>query len=364
MMGPSDRIALLLAEGVCERAWPGAVLGVTDAHRSVLVEAAGCRTYTSPRRTRADDIFDLASLSKVVGTTTAVMRLCDTGMLSLDRRVVDILPAFALDSRDAALRELRGAVTVRHLLAHASGLPAYVPFHRDSAEENDQTELVVRTGLTSAPGSREVYSDVGMMVLGLLIEKLSGSTLDRLLSETVFAPLGMADTGYCPHADAVGERIVPTEIKPGSTVPLHGVVHDENARWFGGVAGHAGLFSTVADLLCFSRMLLNRGVLGGVRIASSATLAVFTRRVGIVPGSSRCLGWDSPSGESSGGAHLSGSSFGHTGFTGTSLWIDPEHGLGVVLLSNAVHPHRDCRSRAFFGWRRRMHSAVYEYLVL
>lgn len=355
-------IAALLAEGVRERAWPGAVVGAAGRDGTLLVEAAGSHTYDSTRDTRGDDIFDLASLTKVVGTTTAVMRLCDAGKLSLDLPVVEVLPRFASETRGGEARSRRESVTVRHLLSHASGLPAYIPFHCECAGASDRADVVVRTALATEPGSREVYSDVGMMVLGLLVEEVAAEGLERLLARTVFEPLGMRETMYCPSGDALSERIPPTEIKPGDTEPLHAVVHDENARWFGGVAGHAGLFSTVADLLRFSRMLLNGGALAGVRVVSTESLGTFTRRAGIVPGSSRCLGWDSPSGASSGGDSLSAASFGHTGFTGTSLWIDPAHGLAVVLLSNAVHPHRDCRARAFFGWRRRMHSAVYEVL--
>lgn len=356
-------LSRLLSEGVTAHAWPCAVLGVTTAEQVLFCEVAGRHMYESGRSACCGDVFDIASLTKVVGTTTAVMQLCECGVLDLDRPVVATLPAFASAVRGRESESWRRSVTLRHLLAHASGLPAYVPFHREHPGSRQPLDVVLRTGLLAAPGSRECYSDIGMMVVGLMVEVVTDTPLARYLCDSVFAPLGMGDTGYCPTGERAS-RAVPTEVQGGSDTPLRGIVHDENARWAGGVAGHAGLFSTVPDLLRFARTLLNGGRLGGVSLVSPVLLGEFTRPAGFVAGSSRCLGWDSPSAGSSGGCHLSRTSFGHTGFTGTSLWIDPRNGIGTVLLSNAVHPHRDCRKRAFFDWRRRVHSAVYELLRL
>ena len=229
-------------------------------------------------------------------------------------------------------------------------------------EGTKQTRLesVFNTEPVFGIGDTTLYSDVGLITLGKLIERVSGISLDLFVDSLVFEPLGMSSTLYRPPNEKL-HRIVPTEISPEGQL-IHGFVHDENAHSLGGVAGHAGLFSTAKDLSRFSQMMLNKGIYGWTRIFKPETVELFTQRSNVVDGSSRCLGWDSPSGEASGGVYLSGSSFGHTGFTGTSLWIDPENAVIVILLTNAVHPNRSWKEPKYFEWRQRIHSAVYETL--
>jgi CubicO group peptidase (beta-lactamase class C family) len=211
-------------------------------------------------------------------------------------------------------------------------------------------------------GEKMVYSDIGFITMGKLVEKVGGVTLDRIVDSLVFNPLGMNSTYYNPPKEKL-HRIVPTEISDQYRIGLiRGEVHDENAHSIGGVAGHAGLFSTAQNLAKFSQMMLNGGIYGWTRIFKAETVDLFTQPANIVEGSSRCLGWDSPDGESSGGVYLSDSSFGHTGYTGTSLWIDPENKIIVILLTNAVHPNRSWKNPKYFDWRQRIHSAVYETL--
>ena len=211
-------------------------------------------------------------------------------------------------------------------------------------------------------GDTTKYSAVGANMLGELGEKVSGLSLKNYTDSLVFDPLGMNTTFFNPPKEKI-HRIVPTEIDPNGKL-IHGYVHDENAHSLGGIAGHAGLFSTAKDLAIFSQMMLNKGLYGWKIIFSQNTVELFTTRVNIIPESSRCLGWDSPSGESSGGIYLSDASFGHTGFTGTSLWIDPENEIFVILLTNAVHPNRDNKDPKYYDWGQRIHSAVYESLSL
>ena len=252
------------------------------------------------------------------------------------------------------------AITIRHLLTHTSGLPPFKRYYL--IDDNIQTRLdsVFNTEPIHSLGDSTIYSDAGLITLGKLMERVSGHPLNELVDSLVFKPLGMNTTFYNPPLEKL-HRIVPTEIVEGYRLGLiHGEVHDENAHSLGGVAGHAGLFSTAKDLSVFSQMMLNKGLYGWMRIFQTQTVELFTTKANVVEESSRCLGWDSPSGEASGGVFLSDSSFGHTGFTGTSLWIDPEHKMIVILLTNAVHPNRQMKSPKYFEWRQRIHSGVYE----
>jgi CubicO group peptidase (beta-lactamase class C family) len=273
-----------------------------------------------PERT----IYDLASLTKVVGTTTAVMILFDEGKIRLDDRVVQYIPEFTGGSKDA--------VTIRMLLEHRSGLPAGRDLWRISSTPEEARAAVISTPLFAAPGRFVEYSDLGADMLGFVVEVVSGQKLDQFLEARVFAPLGMTDTRFRPDGSLRG-RIAPTELNPPRGYPLRGEVHDENAYALGGVAGHAGLFSTASDLAVFAQMMLNGGSYNGSRIVADSTVKIFTRRAA----ATRALGWDTCGGTGSCGEYLSHSAYGHTGFTGTSLWIDPEREMFVVLLTNRVH---------------------------
>ncbi|MCK5805753.1 MAG: beta-lactamase family protein [Lentisphaeria bacterium] len=354
----STHVFALLKNAVSDQAFPGAALAVGSSSGLSYTLCHGHHEYACTRRVRADHLFDLASLTKVVSSTSLAMRLHDTGHLDLDARVIDLLPAF-LEGMDGSPE--RAQVTIRHLLAHCSGLPAGRRFDLGApVSAPERLDTVCKSPLRCAPGTETVYSDIGAIVLGALLEQIGDAPLDALFEREVCAPLGLTRTLFRPTSIPLAE-IVPTECSAAREGRAwHGDVHDENARWLGGVAGHAGLFSTALDLARFCQDLLTCRLGGTGRLASAETARLFTHRAELVAESSRCLGWDSPSSGCSGGHLLGAHSFGHTGFTGTSLWLDPDADLYVVLLTNAVHPRRERRRHGFFAWRRRIHTAVYK----
>ena len=311
-------------------------------------------------------LYDLASLTKVIATTTAVMQLVDWGDLTLDTPIGAHLPEWSEGwKRD---------VTVRHLLTHRGGLPPFRPFWRTLRGEEEYRAAFAALDPDYAPGTETVYSDIGLMTLAFLVEEITGRAFDAGLYETVFRPLGMRDTWFNPP-NSLRRRVAPTEI---DTVYRHrhvlGEVHDENAHAIGGVAGHAGLFSTARDLAAFSAWVLaaareGRGLAPAdrpgpargaltlsrrLRAPAPATVAQFVARADTA--SSRALGWDTPSGRSSAGDYFGERAFGHTGFTGTSMWMDPELDLYVVLLTNRVNPTRE--NQKHVALRRAVHDAV------
>ncbi len=317
-------------------AFPGAVLAVGRHGRLALLAAVGHYGTDDARPVQPGTLYDLASLTKVVGLTTACMLLVDEGALALDSPVERYLPEFRGAMKDR--------VTIRHLLTHSSGLPAWRPLYREADSRATAFWVVNTTPLTTPPGRAYVYSDLGAIVLTEVVERITGERLDQYVARRVFRPLGMPATRYLPPP-GWRDRIAPTE---NDTVFRHrmlrGEVHDENAGRLGGVSGHAGLFSNAPDLARFAAMLLNRGSWDTLQLIRSETVEEFTRRQNVVPGSSRALGWDTPpqppDSTSSAGTRLSERAVGHTGFTGTSIWIDPEKDLFVILLTNRVHPTR------------------------
>jgi CubicO group peptidase (beta-lactamase class C family) len=258
------------------------------------------------------------------------MLLEEEGRLDLDRTVASYLPGF--NAPDKA------PITVRMLLTHRGGMEAFAPLYREFRGREQYLEQINRRPLTSVPGTETVYSDWDLILTQLILERITGKPLDQLLRERVFGALGMRDTGFNP-AESLKARVAPTEIQAFRGGQVWGVVHDENAWALGGVAGHAGLFSSARDLAVFAQMLLNGGTYGGTRILRPETIARWTARQS--KGTSRALGWDTPSPGSSAGRYFSPRSFGHTGFTGTSIWIDPDKDLFVVLLTNRVNPSRE-----------------------
>jgi CubicO group peptidase (beta-lactamase class C family) len=326
-----------LLEGFRERgAFPGGVIAVGHRGSLVHLHPFGRLTYEADApRVTTDTLYDLASLTKVVATTTMAMILVDEGRLDLDQPVQELLPGFQGPGKEA--------VTVRHLLTHSSGLPATAPLYKEiqgRAAYLERIEAMDLVDLAGPPGSRSVYSDLGIILLGEILERAAGRPFETFVRKRLLDPLGMRDTLFRPPA-GLRPRIAPTEVDPWRGRLVHGEVHDENAFALGGVAPHAGLFATAADLARFAQMLLNGGILDGRRIVSRETVDLFTRRAGI-PGSDRALGWDTKSAEgSSAGTLFSPRSFGHTGFTGTSIWIDPERQLYVILLTNRVYPTRE-----------------------
>jgi beta-glucosidase-like glycosyl hydrolase/uncharacterized protein YbbC (DUF1343 family) len=314
-------------------AFPGGVAVVGRRGRLAWVHPFGTLTWDegSPAVT-ADTIYDLASLTKVVATTSMAMMLVDEGRLDLDARVVDFLPAFRGGGKEE--------VTVRHLLTHSSGIGWWAPLYEELRGQDVYVARIVATDLASAPGSRTRYSDLGLILLGEVLERVAGESLESFVERRVFAPLGMADTGFRPDP-SLRHRIAPTEEDPWRGRLLHGEVHDENAYALGGVAPHAGLFGTARDLAAFAQAMLHGGVYDHHRLASREIVERFTTRAGL-PGSDRALGWDTKSAAgSSAGDLFSRRSFGHLGFTGTSLWIDPDRELFLILLTNRVHPTRE-----------------------
>ncbi|HUQ81148.1 MAG TPA: serine hydrolase [Gemmatimonadaceae bacterium] len=321
-----DRIVM---RGINAGGYPGGSVVVGRKGYAVFQKGFGKLGWTSssPRVSADRSIYDLASLTKVVGTTTAAMVLFDQGRLDLEAPVATYLPAFSGGWKDS--------VTVRHLLTHRSGLPAGRDLWRIARTADEARAAVLATNLECRPGQCYIYSDLGADVLGFVVEAVAGESLDNFLHDKVFEPLGMNDTFFRP-ADSLTYRIAPTEIAPPRGYPLQGQVHDENAYALGGVAGHAGLFSTAADLSIFAQMMLNGGEYNGVRILSDTTVALFTHRAA----GTRALGWDTADGDGGSGKFLDSRAYGHTGYTGTSIWIDPERQTFVLLLTNRVHAAR------------------------
>jgi CubicO group peptidase (beta-lactamase class C family) len=318
-----DRV---VQRGITAGGYPGAAVVVGRKGAAVWQKGFGKLSWSEASLAveAENTIYDVASLSKVVGTTTAVMVLYDEKKIDLDAPVLRYLPAFSGGLKDK--------VTVRDLLTHRSGLPAGRDLWRKARSPQEARDMVLATSLTYRPNEGYIYSDLGADVLGMIVEEVSGERLDRFLSRRVFGPLGMSHTFYRP-ADSLRYRIAPTEVTPPRGYPLRGEVHDENAYALGGVAGHAGLFSTAADLSVFAQMMLNGGSYDGVQIVSDSTVALFTRRTA----GHRALGWDTAEGDYGSGKYLTERSYGHTGFTGTSIWIDPDREMFVVLLTNRVH---------------------------
>jgi CubicO group peptidase (beta-lactamase class C family) len=337
---------------------PGAVLAVGRHGRLVHLKGYGVTDWT-PGAPRPDEatLYDLASLTKVVATTTAAMLLEEEGRLDLDLPVRTYVPEFGAPDKST--------ITVRMLLTHAGGLEAYAALYRPAlGQARGRAAYLAQINarpLRSTPGTRTVYSDWDMVLLQAVIERITGRTLDAFVAERVFLPLGMADTRFTPDtADRpLRRRIAPTAVDSLRGGLLWGTVHDGNAWAIGGVSGHAGLFSSARDLATFAQLLLDGGSHAGVRLLRPQTITRWTTVQG--GRSSRALGWDTPSPASSAGRYFSPRSFGHTGFTGTSLWVDPERGLFVVLLLNRVHSRGE--SATIGTLRRRVHDAVQQAVL-
>ncbi len=327
----SKELDSIIETALREGAAPGAAIAVGRYGRIVHMRGYG-RLDTAAASGKVDEnsIYDLASLTKVVATTTAAMILDEEGKLDIDRTVASYLPGFNQPDKTP--------ITVRMILTHRGGLEAFAPLYRTFKGREQYLEQINTRPLKSVPGTEMVYSDWDMILMQLVIEQITGQPLDQFVADRVFRPLGMTSTGFNPDSSLLA-RIAPTEIDTARGGLVRGKVHDENAWAMGGVSGHAGLFSTARDLSIFVTMLLDGGEYNGIRIVKPATLVRWTAPQNRE--SSRTLGWDSPSKNSSAGHFFSPRSFGHTGFTGTSIWIDPERGLYVILLTNRVDPSRD-----------------------
>jgi beta-glucosidase-like glycosyl hydrolase/CubicO group peptidase (beta-lactamase class C family) len=329
----------VIEKAIADKAFPGATIAI-GYHGKVAIHAFGKLSYDAKgKATLPATMYDIASLTKVVATTTLVAKLAEGDFavpLDFDAKIERYLPEWAGGPNP----EWRHRVTVRHLLTHTSGLPPFKEYWRTSKNKQDTLGKIFAEPLEYEPGTKEVYSDLGIILMAEIIERLTGRTLDDLAKSYIFSPLAMKDSMYRPPKKLWPE-IAPTEIDNNLRHRLvQGEVHDENAFAIGGVSGHAGVFSTAPDLAAFCQMLLNGGVYAHQKILRRATVAQFTTPQQL-SGGTRTLGWAVPTEGGSSGHYFSAHSFGHTGFTGTSIWIDPDRQLFVVLLTNRVHPTRE-----------------------
>jgi CubicO group peptidase (beta-lactamase class C family) len=383
----------VLKNAIADRAFPAASVAVTHADKLVALRAFGRFTYeelgappfsrssreepalSEHREPKGGDfdlavtpatLFDLASVTKAVATTTMAMLLYERGLLELETPVIGVVPEFMADScgePDSRRRD----VTFRMLLAHSSGLPAYEKLFLQAHSRDDLLRAAFITSLSTDPGTHAEYSDIGFIVLGAALERIAGESLDPFCQREIFAPLGMVNTTFNPPQESRA-TIPPTADEryeagacatPRSTFRqriIQGEVQDENASVLGGVAGQAGLFSTAEDLARFAQTMMQ----GGSPILRPDTVTLFTRRESAPTGTSRALGWDTPSTPSQSGTHFGPGSFGHLGYTGTSLWIAPDRQLSITLLTNRTWP--DCANQCIRQVRPKFHEAVVEAL--
>jgi CubicO group peptidase (beta-lactamase class C family) len=344
----------ILENAIAAKTFPACTLAITLRGELVAQKALGRFTYeTSPNvnvNVNAATMFDLASLTKVVATTSMAMILYERGLLDLETPVTAIVPEFA--HNDIQRRE----ITLRMLLAHSSGLPAYEKLFQRVKSAGELLQAAFSAELMTVPGTRAEYSDIGFIILGVALERLTDESLDAFCRREIFGPLGMGQTTFNP-ALSLKNSIPPTaDDRTFRHRIIQGEVQDENASVLGGVAGHAGLFSTAGDLALFAHAMLS----GGHSILRAPTIEVFSRREETPAGTSRALGWDTPSSPSQSGKYFSAHSFGHLGYTGTSLWIDAERQLSITLLTNRTWP--DCQNQTIKQVRPAFHDAVVQAL--
>jgi len=381
----------VLREAIAQRAFPAASAAIVHRDRLIALKTFGHFVYETDvgshfsqnRRevghpaVNPATLFDLASLTKVVVTTTMAMILYERGLVELDAPVVGTIPEFRApsDSRSSC-------VTFRMLLAHSSGLPAYEKLFLKARTRDELLHAAFTTPLTADPGSHAEYSDIGFIILGTALERIAQESLDRFCQREVFGPLSMTHTTFNPPAE-MRAHIPPTaDDRSFRNRIIRGEVQDENAFVLGGIAAHAGLFSTAEDLARFAHAMLKCGAgtseygagtpecgvgtparempAACYPILRPETIARFTRRESAPAGTSRALGWDTPSSPSQSGKYFSASSFGHLGYTGTSLWIDPARQLSITLLTNRTWP--DCSNQAIKQIRPKFHDAAIKAL--
>ena len=340
-----------LRAAIGAKAFPAASVAVTHEGKLIALRSFGRFTFdpASPEVT-IGTIFDLASVSKVVATTAMAMILYQRGFLDLEMPVISVVGEFGGED------PRRDEITLRMLLAHSSGLPAYEKLFLRAQSKQTLLEAAFTTPLANEPGSHAEYSDIGFIIFGVALERLAYEPLDHFCQREVFGPLALTHTTFNP-ARELHATIAPTvDDQTFRHRIVQGEVQDENASVLGGVAGHAGLFGTAQNVATFAHTMLQ----GGQSILRPETLDVFTKRESSPEGTSRALGWDTPSKLSQSGKYFSATSFGHLGYTGTSLWIDPERKLSITLLTNRTWP--DCSNKAIQQVRPRFHDAVVEAL--
>jgi beta-glucosidase-like glycosyl hydrolase/CubicO group peptidase (beta-lactamase class C family) len=347
-----SKLDTLLEKAIQDSATPGAVLLVARNGVIAYHKAFGTYTYDPySRQVEPNSVYDMASITKVAATTISIMKLYDEGKINLDDPVAKYIPKFAQNGKDK--------VTIKNLLLHNSGLPSWKPFYQLCKSPSEILDSIYAQPLVYKTGDSTVYSDLGFITLGKIVEVVTGKPLDQYVKETFYIPLGMKYTTFLPPKDWLG-IIAPTEFDSASGSFIYGVVHDENARALGGVSGHAGLFSNARDLAVLMQMILNGGEYGGIRFFKKETVDLFTKRWQ----NNRGLGWDnalSPYGKSALDGAFGENAFGHTGFTGTSVYVYPEKKLIAVLLTNRVHPTR--ANTKHIPLRKAVHKAIVEALV-
>jgi len=350
-----DSVQRVLDRALADSAFPGAIAVVGTRSRIIAQYAVGHLDWAPSPVPDEHTLWDLASLSKVVGLTSGMMQLVSEHKVDLDAPVQRYFPNWTGPNKER--------VTIRHLLTHTSGLPAFKAYDEITHDPDSLAKLMFSTPLDTLPGVRMVYSDIGAYMAGRVLERVSGETLDAYVHNHVFEPAGMHETMYKPPASLLA-RIAPTEIDPRRGGLVRGKVHDERAYYLGGVSAHAGIFSSTHDLARFAQMYLNDGVIDGVRVLPSAQIRQFTAFVDSTF-SNRGIGWQKPdlpgmrftNPSSAWAGHLmSNQAFGHTGFTGTSIAIDPPHDIFIVLLTNRVNPTR--ANNKITAVRRQLADAV------
>ncbi|MEO8398328.1 MAG: serine hydrolase [Ignavibacteriaceae bacterium] len=350
-----EKVDKAIDEAIKDSAFPGAVVLISKDGKIVYQNAYGHFTYDENSSSmKLNTIFDLASVSKVVSTTTCTMICYDRNLFKLEDKVSKYIPEFAKNGKEN--------VTIRNLLEHNSGLRpdviSYKVYANSPNPEKDILNEIYSDTLIYQTGTKMVYSDLGMITMAKIIEKVTGETLDNFAQKEIFEPLGMKSTMYNPP-DSLKNKIAPTELDNYfRNRQLQGEVHDETSFLMGGVAGHAGLFSKVGDLAKFLQMILQKGNYNGKQIIKPEIVELFTKRQSEL--NTRGLGWDtkSPEGYSSAGNLFNVLSYGHTGYTGTSVWTDPTRNLFVILLTNRVYPTR--KNGKISGARVKVHDAVIE----
>jgi beta-N-acetylhexosaminidase len=351
-----EAVDSVINASIADSAFPGAVILIQKDGKKVYEKAFGNYTYdSSSGKVSVNTMYDLASLTKVIATTTATMVCYDKGLFKLDDEVSKYLPKFGVNGKEN--------VTIRNLLVHNSGLRPDIPSYRifDSVKNKEQGVMdeIFNDTLVYAAGTKMVYSDLNFILMGKIIEKVTGKPLDKFCERNIFKPLGMNSTMFNPP-QSLFSRIAPTENDDYWRYrQIRGTVHDETSQLLGGVAGHAGLFSTAEDLSKLLQMLLQKGTYNGRGYINASTVKMFVKKQSDL--SSRALGWDTKSPDySSAGNFFSDNSYGHTGFTGTSVWTDPERNLFVIFLTNRVYPTRN--NSKILRVRPKVHNAVIEAL--
>ncbi len=353
-----QELADLVESALRSKLFPGLELLVARGDELLLHEAWGALEVgpDAPAMARGT-VFDIASITKPVATATLLLVLLEQGKLTLEDRVSDTFPEFETPEKKG--------ITLRHLLTHSSGLPAWVDFYSNTRGQAEALQSLLHTPLQHPTGTAMLYSDLGFLILGELIRRAGGRSLSEFFLRTISHPLRMTRTAFNPLQQGMDGPYAPTQYCPWRKQLLRGVVHDENAFLFSGEGGNAGLFSTTTDLWRYARMILGGGELEGVRVLAPRTVARMTSNHNPRRLPPRGLGWDIKGegfGYMSCGELLRPGSIGHTGFTGTSLWMEPDSGFTVILLTNRVHMARERNQPEMVRFRPRLHNLVVSLL--